>query len=355
MAPGQLAPGQLADAAVRERVIHTLDRPLVVEAGAGTGKTTLLVSRLLYALEVEAVRMRQVVAISFTEKAAAELRLRLRQSLEERCAAVDVLEPRHAALQRALRELHEARLSTIHAFAASILRERPVEAQLDPQFRTLDELESLQLQRTFWRKWVDEELEGSEAERLLLPALQAGVRLSPDLEILGRALYENRDLQSLLHYPTIPVEIETWMRRFRDEMLSCVQHGADNCREAQDKGLQHLLDLRRRLAGLEDLQLSSWPAVFLGELKIYPTRGKREYWRGDSGDQNKAQRKKLQEALTKIQQHLANRVLQGSLQWLERWIAAYDAEKRRMGVVDFQDLLLQAQRLVHSDVAVVGL
>ncbi|UCE03643.1 MAG: UvrD-helicase domain-containing protein, partial [Candidatus Latescibacterota bacterium] len=147
------------DADVRRRIVETLDRPLAVEAGAGTGKTTLLIARLLHALEVGAVEMPGIVAISFTEKAAAELRLRLRQALEARVSARGDDAAVCARLQAALRELHRAQISTIHAFASSILRERPAESRLDPGFRVLDELESLQLQRAFWRQWVDAELE----------------------------------------------------------------------------------------------------------------------------------------------------------------------------------------------------
>jgi ATP-dependent exoDNAse (exonuclease V) beta subunit len=340
------------DRDARRRIVETLDRPLVVEAGAGTGKTTLLVSRLLHALEVGAVEMPGIVAISFTEKAAAELRLRLRQALEQRVIALGDDAMVCARMRAALRELHRAQLSTIHAFASSILRERPAESRLDPGFRVLDELESLQLQRTFWRQWVDAELEDPLGAGLLRAVLRSGVQIEPDLHLLARTLYENRDLAAEVPMPPVSPDLSELMQALRRDTEACLRHAQEFCHDAQDKGFVQLREIARRLQVLDDLEPSSWPVVFLQELRIRPQAGRRDHWSPGAAEHNKAMRAELQQQLALLRQSIANGVLGDALRWLRRFLDDYEAEKRRLGMLDFQDLLLHARHLLRDDLAV---
>jgi ATP-dependent helicase/nuclease subunit A len=121
------------DAAARARIGSDLDATLFVEAGAGAGKTTALVGRVLELLR-RGVPITAIAAITFTEKAAADLRHRLRQELSASSA-----DPRLAG---ALDDLDRAAIGTLHAFARRILVEFPVDAGLPPGFTVLDELES---------------------------------------------------------------------------------------------------------------------------------------------------------------------------------------------------------------------
>jgi ATP-dependent helicase/nuclease subunit A len=110
-----------------------LERSMAVSAGAGAGKTRVLVERYLWFLEAApdpAAALGQIVAITFTEKAAEEMKGRVRARLFERSRA----EPRWRALAA---EIDEARISTIHAFCARLLREHALAAGLDPDFRIL--------------------------------------------------------------------------------------------------------------------------------------------------------------------------------------------------------------------------
>src|SRR6185295_9155903 len=105
---------------------------------------TELVHRIIAVLAEGRAEVAGIVAVTFTEKAAGELKLRLRAGLEEaRRAADDPVERVH--LERALARLEEARVSTIHGFCADLLRERPVEARIDPQFQVLTEADAERL------------------------------------------------------------------------------------------------------------------------------------------------------------------------------------------------------------------
>src|SRR5882757_2431288 len=123
-----------SDQHVRDRIRNDLDTTLVIEAAAGTGKTTALVNRIVSVIESGRGQLSQIVAVTFTEKAAGELKLRLRAEIEKarHDAAVDGEVRKH--LDKALEQLEEARIGTIHSFCADLLRERPVEARVDPMF-----------------------------------------------------------------------------------------------------------------------------------------------------------------------------------------------------------------------------
>src|SRR5947207_6002620 len=129
------------DQAARDRIESDLATTLFVEAGAGSGKTTALVTRVV-ALVVEGLtELRNIAAITFTDKAAAELRDRMRQELERRAAS----DPGPAVSERclaALDQLDGAAIGTLHSFAQRILAEHPVEAGLPPRVEVLDEVSS---------------------------------------------------------------------------------------------------------------------------------------------------------------------------------------------------------------------
>src|SRR6266550_4761982 len=116
---------------------HELGRHIAVTAGPGSGKTTVLVERYIHILREHKLSIDQIVAITFTNRAANEMRERLRDRLNHilRTAAGN-------ERQRWLdykRTLDGAVITTIHGFCARLLREFPVEARVDPQFLLLDE------------------------------------------------------------------------------------------------------------------------------------------------------------------------------------------------------------------------
>ena len=119
------------DAAVAER-----GRNVLVDAGAGTGKTTILVDRLVEMLAPSgggpAVPIARIAAITFTRKAAGELRLRIRARVLEALAVADPGSVREGRLREAVAGLDTTYVGTIHSFADRLLRLHPVEASLSP-------------------------------------------------------------------------------------------------------------------------------------------------------------------------------------------------------------------------------
>ncbi len=176
---------ELGDASERQRAIGTFDHNLVITAGAGTGKTTLLVDRLVQLLlrNPEPLKISELVALTFTNKAASEMKLRLRERLLSYVAVKLDLEPSNdnesqiygeieslidryqlskdeldTRVHDALRNLERSDIGTIHSFAATLLRLYPLEAGIDPQFQEDD---GKQFERIFdeqWDLWLDQEL-----------------------------------------------------------------------------------------------------------------------------------------------------------------------------------------------------
>ncbi|MCU0256187.1 MAG: UvrD-helicase domain-containing protein, partial [Vicinamibacterales bacterium] len=149
-------PGQLADAAARETIRTALDRNLLVEASAGSGKTYSLAQRMAAGIATGAYTVDGMAAVTFTRKAAAELRGRFLQALEARLRDEPdpVVQDRVAA---ALSGIERLFTGTIHAFCARLLRERPVEAGLAPGFTELDEVENDARRRAAWRDFIAQE------------------------------------------------------------------------------------------------------------------------------------------------------------------------------------------------------
>lgn len=143
----------LADSSARDAIRNELDTTLVVEAAAGSGKTTELVRRVVALVESGRAKLSTLVAVTFTEKAAGEMKLRLRTAIERARARHDEADPIRRRLDLAIRELEVAHIGTIHSFCAEILRERPIEAGIDPLFVVCDEGEARRLYGESFDTW----------------------------------------------------------------------------------------------------------------------------------------------------------------------------------------------------------
>ncbi|MDE2805811.1 MAG: UvrD-helicase domain-containing protein [Gemmatimonadota bacterium] len=179
------------DQAARDRISRDLERNLLVEAGAGSGKTTSLVDRMVALVRSRACTVDQIAAVTFTRKAAAELRQKCQVVLEREAAKLEPGHPDLDALEVAIRDIDHAFLGTIHAFCAKLLRERPLEAGLDPGFREVLESEAKRMQRSAWVEYLERLATDGD------PRLEELDRLgiAPDhLQDTFRELVENPDV-----------------------------------------------------------------------------------------------------------------------------------------------------------------
>ena len=191
------------DDETRRRARDELRKSFVVEAGAGTGKTTLLLDRIENLVRTGAAGLDEIAAVTFTENAATAMKLRLRERLERARADETVPGRQRERAARALDVLERAQVSTIHALCAAILQERPLECGVTPGFEVMDDARTDALFAEAWEQWLSDSL--AAGDDLILEAMDHGIPLEAQgrfgkrgsLRGLARALLEQRDLHPL--------------------------------------------------------------------------------------------------------------------------------------------------------------
>lgn len=223
----ELIPDRLA----RNLAETTFDRNVVVVAGAGTGKTTLLVNRLVHLLikEPRPVTVAQIVALTFTNKAATEMKVRLRERLmvladpeagrviDGGAVSLADLRARYGlstdeVVRRAAAALHDlekGQIGTLHSFAAHLLRLYPLEGGVDPAFQEDDGLRFEEHFAAAWEIWIDRELSRQGAHHHLWRKVLSLATLD-DVRALARALCSEL------------VDVEVLQAQIHDEQLSPV-------------------------------------------------------------------------------------------------------------------------------------
>ena len=186
------APAPLADDAARRAIREDLGTTLLVEAAAGTGKTTSLVDRMV-ALVATGPPVDRISAVTFTIKAAAQLSQRFQTSSSSGAGGETGRRPPPDASTRRSRALDACFVGTIHAFCARLLRERPVEAGVDPGFEEMDEPEDKVARGEAWERYSERLfVDGDPDARRASSSL--GVRLE-DLREAYDELCENADVE----------------------------------------------------------------------------------------------------------------------------------------------------------------
>jgi ATP-dependent helicase/nuclease subunit A len=329
------------DRDVRELLVSDFARSFVVEAGAGSGKTHSLAARMAAGIEHGAYDVEGMAAVTFTRKAAAELRGRFQQALEERLreAKGDVERNR---LQAALDGIERLFAGTIHAFCAHLLRERPVDAQVAPGFEELDDVENLRRRRRAWRDFTAEARAGGM--QAMLDLLDADVR-PKDLDGAFATVCEHEDVEFDRGDGNPPDPAPTWKhvdRFWRDlrglrppafpDGTTCVVQ-------------QRFDEFDRRLAVADRGRLSS----LAGFLKAWGKQAPVQYQWGDHGPAVKARVDRFQvevvepflEAWRAYVHRLAMTVLLAARDY-------YAQARRRQNVVNYVDLLRVTSRMLRD-------
>src|SRR5215208_5578029 len=173
-----MSDSRAADLRSRDIVRSEWQTNLLVEAGAGSGKTQMLAERMAAGVAEGVYAVEHMAAVTFTRKAASELRGRFHIALERLlvpAASRPPLDTESAErVHRALSNLERFFAGTIHAFCARLLRERPVESGVAPGFSELDEVQDLDLRQRVWREFITSARAAGDPDMMAL--LQAGIR-----------------------------------------------------------------------------------------------------------------------------------------------------------------------------------
>jgi len=338
----------LADASARDAVRSRLDETLFVEAGAGTGKTTVLVDRIVELVTADGpglpVPMRNVAAITFTEKAAAELRDRVRGELERRARSAETPPAAANACTNALDELDDAAICTLHAFAQRILTAFPVEAGLPPRIEVRDEVSSLLAFDDRWRRTRDDLLDDPNLETAVLVTLAAGA--TPEhFRRVAEHLDDNWDLLDRIGpAPELPaLDLGPWLTD-----LDTVCAARDDCTDRDDKLHTHigsLDDYRARVrAAVDDAERVE--LLLAKDPSFKPRVGLRPNWPDVDGLRSHI--KQLGEQRTAIVQPIIDAALRVVVGFLARRTAEHAADRRQAGQLEFHDLLVLARAVLRD-------
>lgn len=335
----------LQDDEARRRAATDIATSFLVEAGAGTGKTSVLVQRILTILRSGQGQLDRLAAITFTDKAAAELRARLHFEIETALAS-RLTDSERQNLREARRQFDRAQISTVHAFCANLLRERPVEAVVDPDFSVLDAFAASILRQEVWREWLASEMDKSPFA--LKHALRAGVTLA-HLESLRDFLLEYRDSLSFLPAP-VEDRLAEFAQLFQRHVAS-LKECARACVNTNDRALKQIVALSELLADSEEGHL--WEKVLLSALPCSPKAGTKAHWK-PSRELDEARRlfQELGESWTQTRAAWTHNLTIALVVWLQGYLAVFEEKKRERGSLDFVDLLLLTRDLLKRDLLV---
>lgn len=357
----------LVDQPARDAIRNDLDTTLIVEAAAGTGKTTELVERIIAGITSGHLRLASILALTFTDTAAGELKLRLRTAIEKERQKGTHSDDAKLLLLQALGELEEARIGTIHSFCTDVLRERPIEAGIDPLFQVAPDDVARPLFNMAFDRWFEKQINNpTEALRRILRrpvrALRGGTNIpgrSGDdgpRKILRNAawkLVRERDFDNPWR------KFETFDRDARiDSLIADMQElssWADrgNPRWKLTGSLLHVKHFVSEVTRMEHVADRDYDAIegqLFEFLRSWKSKNHVAYFSDDGFPKEELIKRRdrlvsnVSDFIRDAGAHLAPLLRD------ELWptICEYENRKERAGYLDFVDLLIQVRDLVRD-------
>ncbi|HTS66765.1 MAG TPA: UvrD-helicase domain-containing protein [Candidatus Acidoferrales bacterium] len=314
----------------------------VVEASAGTGKTTALVQRIADVI-AGGTPVDKIVAVTFTHGAAGNMKLRVRHELERRRAQAS-----DSAVQERLgaaaRSLDRAFIGTIHAFCAQLLRRRPVEARVDPVFQELAQPDAMRVFSGVFQRWIERRMAAPSpalSRALARLAWRADRDMGEPLDELRKAawnLVEWRDFDA------------PWTRREFDrearlrELVG--QAEALLLIRGRQEGMRPLAEFVERARRAREAGRQDWDRI---ESELLRLPQELRWLRGR--DARFAAWEQLKLRIEEFAARADADLAAGLREELWELVGLYQEEKRRAGQLDFMDLLLCARDLLRHDAA----
>jgi ATP-dependent helicase/nuclease subunit A len=344
----------------RQLIREELLQNILVEAGAGSGKTQMLAERMAAGVAAGVYQVEHMAAVTFTRKAASELRgrfhLALEQALVKASGDAPVDAHRVARLRAALSNLERFFAGTIHSFCARLLRERPVESGVSPGFTELDEVQDLELRQRVWRDFITSARAAGDPQMTAL--LEADIK-PKDLDDAFAKVCDNDDVEFPEGEGTCPDPRPAWeaLQKFWQALqqhLPSPIHSETTC-NIQKAALEFPGQLRvsrhrvSRASVLAKL-LDTWDL----ESKIV------QKWWADTSAEKKRYRDLIQDLhgsfhAAVVAPYLAQwrqYVYRLSIGLLTRARTDAAAERRRLNSLNYGDLLNLTARVLRENVGV---
>ncbi len=303
---------------VQKKAVQTVGTNLLVSAGAGTGKTRVLVERVLHLLRTQKADLAELLVLTFTEKAAHEIKTRLSASF------------RTWGLERPRRDLDKAAISTFHSFASRLLKEHPVEAGVDPEFRVIETEQSELLKEEAMREMIAKLHADREDAFELLSVYGEDTAREGVLKVFTAARHEGKNLRDFF------LENEKKEREIAAQKEKAIPAAA-----------------RELIAKLEEIDAKSWERFLKNTHWDWETFRDFKAWSELYKGKRKAGLKEWRELLEEFG---ALRLGPLAAPWKEKFErmalafeAAYSAKKKEKGFLDFDDLQMKAVGLFRGE------
>jgi len=350
----------------RQLVVSELDTTMLVEAAAGTGKTTCMIDRMVALLREGKCLIETMAAVTFTRKTAAELRARFQVALERETRAADGTARQR--LKAALDSIDRCFTGTIHSFCARLLRERPVEAGVDLAFQELDEQVDYRLRQQAWDYYVAalfarddpilRELDELGVTGLLTKAETILVELNElglDVDQLAGMFVQLASFPDVEEWPADKVQFPD-LAPVLTQVEDYLRHMAALAPFPADRGNDKLMDLYERLPRLYrhvNRQRDAEVMNFLAQFRTVHVVQKQ--WPGGR-QQGKPEKDRWENFVNGTVDPLINLWLEKRYEAVIRAIRpaveVYNRLRQQAGGLNFQDLLLRAALLLRDKLAI---
>lgn len=297
---------------------------VAVLAGAGSGKTTLLVERFIQAVLAQKKDPLSILAVTFTEKAAGEIKERLVQAFEER----ELWEER--------RKIEEAYIGTIHSFCARVLRENPIEAVVDPAFRILSEGESQILMNRVLDELFEEETQNDAWIEILSDYGETEIRQSfKKLHSQRRAYANDGALTQIRRFDKEEKQAKLTILKSVELLQKALAEAATKTDEKIKENSAKLIEVFTENTEVDWKGLSAVLEIG-GDLSLQSKKVKEE---------TAFLKEAVQEWASLAAARLSEKAKQGFLRVYFKFEEKLNVRKKEKALFDFDDLLLKAYEL----------
>lgn len=330
----------LTDAGQRDEVRYSAVN-LLVEAGAGTGKTTLLIDRVIDAIVRRRIPLSRMLLITFMDKAQEEMRQRLKSRLEELLAADGQSSDERQLLSAALANLADAAITTIHGFCHRLLTEFGIDFGIPAGFRVMDDIETEHLWNETFGQWV-QQIETTVHAETFVRLLHAGI----DWRHLRQWAWQ------ISHWPEVPPVVAEFpdVTRFVGNYARAAAgywHRAEEDALESDRGRQQIFAIRDEFRWLSRMPESQWPRMLAQWTTGLSPRGSKKNWAHPEWlVAQKEWVQQLKDDLARLRQQLSDAYLADWVNLIGREFLPYWRRTRFEGLtLTYDDLLWEANRV----------
>ncbi|MFC4322923.1 UvrD-helicase domain-containing protein [Litchfieldia salsa] len=334
---------RVVDQEARDKIKHCLNQNFLVEAGAGSGKTSSLVDRMVNLIYTGTCQIEEIVAITFTRKAADELKTRFQNELEKTWKSEKNFEVKER-LEFAIQNMEQCFLGTVHSFCARLLRERPVEAKLDISFKELEEEDDRLIAIEAWHRYL------ATLQTLDVKRLHTLRELGIDDHILldrFQMLKSYPDVEWAKTYTSKPELTDTYQAfiNLLKEANRCIPEEIENGPDNLQKCIREAIRMDRLLQLNDPLRISVFE--LFDKKSAYNITQKKWTTKEDSKDYQ-----------ARIQDFFEGRILPLLMNWRQFChpiiiefsqgaLGVYEGIKQQRSLLNFQDLLINTTHLLR--------